>query len=111
MKKYYVMFAMACIVLANCKEKENKEEALASEDISMENMKEMDENDWIVLFDGTSFDGWKGYMKDGMAANWKIEDGAMVFYPPDESTERGELQHYFRTRVHQLCAFPGMESL
>jgi hypothetical protein len=85
MKKYYVMFVMVCFVLANCKEKENKEEVMATGDMSMENMKEMDENDWIVLFDGTSFDGWKGYMKDGMAENWKIEDGAMVFYPPKES--------------------------
>ena len=87
MKKYYVLFAMACIVLANCKEKENKEEVIATEDMSMENVKEMDQNDWIVLFDGTSFDGWKGYMTDGMAANWKIEDGAMVFYPPAEKPE------------------------
>lgn len=87
MKKYYVLFAMACIVLANCKEKENKEEVLATEDMSMENVKEMDQNDWIVLFDGTSFDGWKGYMTDEMAANWKIEDGAMVFYPPAEKPE------------------------
>ncbi len=87
MKKYYVLIALACIVLANCKEKENKEEVTETEELSMENMKEMEENDWIVLFDGTSFDGWKSYMKEGMAANWKIEDGAMVFYPPTEKPE------------------------
>lgn len=87
MKKYYLVMTIACFILANCKEKEKKEEVTETEKLSMENKKEMEENDWIVLFDGTSFDGWKGYMKDGMAANWKIEDGAMVFYPPAEKPE------------------------
>ncbi len=40
--------------------------------------------EWEVLFDGSSFDAWKGYRQEGMAQNWKIEGDAMVFYPPAE---------------------------
>lgn len=45
------------------------------------------EEGWEVLFDGTSFDHWKAYNKDGMAEHWRLEDGAMVFYPPSEGPE------------------------
>lgn len=41
------------------------------------------DSDWIVLFDGTSFDGWKGYNQDGMPDAWSIVDGAMVLTPPN----------------------------
>ncbi len=87
MKKYYVLLVIASLLLTSCKEKEKKEEEMATEEMSMENERDMDENDWIVLFDGTSFDGWKSYMKEDMAANWQLEDGAMVFYPPAERPE------------------------
>ena len=33
----------------------------------------------IVLFDGTSLDGWRGYNKDHVPARWVIEDGALRF--------------------------------
>ena len=38
-------------------------------------------NNWITLFDGTSFDHWRGYLSDSMPAEWGIEDGTMVFTP------------------------------
>ena len=41
-------------------------------------------NHWITLFDGTSFDDWRGYLKDTMPAEWTIEDGAMAFTPGKE---------------------------
>jgi hypothetical protein len=41
-------------------------------------------DDWSVLFDGTNFNQWKEYAKDGVSSYWKIEGGAMVFYPPEE---------------------------
>jgi hypothetical protein len=83
MKKYYLLLLITSITLTQCKNKVQSEEAKAqemAEDIQMNKAEE----DWIILFDGTSFDGWKGYLKDGMPANWKLEDGAMVFYPPSE---------------------------
>ena len=32
---------------------------------------------WKLLFDGKSFDGWKGYKKEGVGDKWLIEDGTM----------------------------------
>jgi hypothetical protein len=36
---------------------------------------------WKILFDGTSFDNWRGYNTDSMYTEWKIEDSAMVYTP------------------------------
>lgn len=33
--------------------------------------------DWIVLFDGTSTDAFRGYEQDGMPPGWEIVDGAL----------------------------------
>ena len=33
---------------------------------------------WVLLFDGESFDGWRGYRKDAVPTeHWKIEDGSI----------------------------------
>lgn len=34
---------------------------------------------YIVLFDGTRLDGWRGYGKDNIPDCWKIEDSALKF--------------------------------
>ena len=76
------------IVLAGCKDKASREaEGEAGE---MENAQSMDMPEaaqWTVLFDGTSFDGWKGYLRDSVPDSWKIEDGAMVLHPPANRPE------------------------
>jgi len=48
-----------------------------------------DEDDWIVLFDGSSLDHWKGWKKDSVAAAWQIEDNVLVFNPEIEG--RGDI--------------------
>lgn len=35
------------------------------------------EEGWILLFDGKSFEGWRGYNKQNMPAAWSIEDDAI----------------------------------
>ncbi len=40
--------------------------------------------EWVYLFDGTSYDNWRGYLDDKMYPEWTIEDGAMVFTPGKE---------------------------
>lgn len=35
------------------------------------------ENEWVNLFDGTTFNGWKTYNKDTMSSKWQIVDGAI----------------------------------
>lgn len=42
---------------------------------------------WEVLFDGSSMDAWKGYRSAEVPASWKMEDGALVFYPPANGPE------------------------
>jgi hypothetical protein len=34
---------------------------------------------WISIFDGESFDGWRGYNKTDVPARWIVEDGAIKF--------------------------------
>ncbi|MDR1368973.1 MAG: DUF1080 domain-containing protein [Dysgonamonadaceae bacterium] len=38
-----------------------------------------DADGYIVLFDGTSLEGWRGYNKDTVPGKWTIEDGAIKF--------------------------------
>lgn len=34
--------------------------------------------EWITLFDGKSFEGWKVYGSDSITSEWSIKDGAIV---------------------------------
>jgi hypothetical protein len=47
-----------------------------------------DADGYIVLFDGTSTEGWRGYNKDTLPGKWDIEDGALKF----SGTGGGEAQ-------------------
>lgn len=38
-----------------------------------------DKDGYYVIFDGKSFNGWRGYNKDSVPARWTIEDGALKF--------------------------------
>lgn len=39
----------------------------------------VDEEGYIVLFDGTSLEGWRGYGKDEVPSRWCIDDGCLKF--------------------------------
>jgi len=42
---------------------------------------------WILLFDGHSLDGWRGYKKpDAIDSRWKAEDGSLAL-PPDNGKD------------------------
>ncbi len=64
--------------------KQTKKQEVVQEELAVEENVEKVSNDWQVLFDGSSFDGWHGYLSDQVSNVWKLEDGAMVFYPPKE---------------------------
>jgi len=59
MKKILMMAAMVAM-LASCGTKE-------------------EDPNTIVLFDGTSLEGWRGYNKDHVPSRWTIEDGCLKF--------------------------------
>ena len=69
MKK--TIFALSCVamaaLMASCGSNTNKKAA--------DNTADADE--WIVLFDGETFDGWRGYNRTDVPAAWTIEDGAI----------------------------------
>lgn len=46
---------------------------------------------WVLLFDGKSTKGWHTFRKDKAAAAWAVQDGALVFNPTADKTERGDL--------------------
>ena len=58
-----------------------KKEAKITQPMTQNDIKDQQE-DWEVLFDGTSFEGWHFYNAGEIKDLWKLEDGAMVFYPP-----------------------------
>ena len=66
MKKVLMMAAMVSM-LASCGGNGAKKAEAA------------DNANTIVLFDGTSLDGWRGYGKDHVPARWTIEDGCLKF--------------------------------
>lgn len=85
MKKQLSILLFALLIMG-CKEKTKDTQEQAT-DTSVETEVEMPKEEWKVIFDGKTFDGWHEYLKEGVSEHWKIEDGAMVFYPPKERKE------------------------
>ncbi|MDC6350410.1 DUF1080 domain-containing protein [Zeaxanthinibacter sp. PT1] len=84
MKKLMLCLFAGTVIFACKEEKEKQTETTeAKEEVTMSTgATTYDEGEWVVLFDGTSFDGWKGYRMDGVPDSWKLQDSAMVFDPP-----------------------------
>jgi len=83
--KKIMMIAIAVLFFISCRNKPTKNAALQQQTETDLSMTEATNNEeWMVLFDGTSFDRFKEYLKEGVSEHWKIEDRAMVFYPPKE---------------------------
>ncbi len=86
MRKMTIVLLALTIVGVGCKQKETKETTTEAE-VEMETKEEMEDNEWITLFDGTSFDGWHVYPGKEVPDAWQLEDGAMILrtteYRPD----------------------------
>ena len=85
--KNIVLIVFMAVVAFGCKDKAEKTQKEMESERVAEAEAEKPPKEWTVLFDGSSFDGWKEYNKEGVSDNWKLEDGAMVFYPPTEREE------------------------
>lgn len=76
--KKITLLAIVTMVLFACKEKNEP----SMEETSVTEPNEHQESaKWKVLFDGTNFDAWRGYLSEGMPSAWTLEEGAMVFTP------------------------------
>ncbi|WP_282134118.1 3-keto-disaccharide hydrolase [Seonamhaeicola maritimus] len=82
MKKIIFTLAIAAIILSckHDKKIENQKEFIS---------KEVDNDEWIYLFDGTSTDGWRAYNGEFLPPGWIIENGTLTF-----NTELGLEQDY-----------------
>ena len=90
MKKVLLFIACAAAVvsLASCKNKKAaadvEESAVPAYEV-VENAQvdladfPVDEEGYIVIFDGSSLKGWRGYGKDNVPSRWTIEDGCLKF--------------------------------
>ncbi len=84
----FIFGLMVLPVLHGCKEKksEQKEESTVEAEAAMEMQEEAPMNGlseaekaegWVMLFDGTTSEGWRGYKKDHFPEGWEIVDGSL----------------------------------
>ena len=86
MKYYYQLVAtgLVLVLFTFCgrpKDTANEDSGIAAEPTQAQ------ASEWIVLFDGSNLDAWKGYMTDVVGSNWRIEKGVLIFEesdPPDK---------------------------
>ncbi|WP_282056578.1 3-keto-disaccharide hydrolase [Maribacter luteus] len=91
MRKISLVFIFGLIMLPmlnSCKEKkaEQKEEAATEAEMVKETVEEAPMNGlteaqkaegWVMLFDGKTSEGWRGYKKDHFPEGWEIVDGTL----------------------------------
>jgi hypothetical protein len=69
---------IVCIAFLSCK---NKTTEVVEETALMEATKTEETSEWMHLFDGSSYDNWRGYLSDSTFPEWTIEEGSMAFVP------------------------------
>ncbi|WP_400076664.1 DUF1080 domain-containing protein [Winogradskyella sp. R77965] len=83
MKKFWIL-SFGLIMMVSCKEAKRENEDLTMEKENVEVMDKEGNNDWTILFNGSSLEHWRGYLADDIYSEWTIEEGEMVFTPGKE---------------------------
>lgn len=84
--KNLVLIVIMAVIVMSCKDKTKTPVEDKTGEVMAEVNSEMEkQEEWTILFDGTSFDAWKEYNADNISEYWKLEDGAMVLYPPEKN--------------------------
>jgi len=78
MMKKIIIIALATVTLIACKNQKTKAKVAGTKTV---NQTQQGSHPWEILFDGTSFDNWRGYNTDSMYPEWTIKDSAMVYTP------------------------------
>ena len=88
-KFFIVIFALAMLpIVTGCKQeakKTDETEAMAEkqeesmqEEAGPNTLTQAEKDDgWVLLFDGKTSEGWRGYKKENFPAAWKIDDGTL----------------------------------
>ena len=83
MNKIVLLSLCVGLIMTSCKETPKGEEQNEEKEITKSMDKEM-KDDWTILFDGSSFDSWRGYLAEEMHPEWSIDNGTMMFTPSPE---------------------------
>ena len=78
-KNVFIAVSVLCLVfaLSSCKTSAVPEYViLDNQQVDLSKFS-IDEDGFIVLFDGTSMDGWRGYGRNDIPGRWTIDDGAI----------------------------------
>ena len=71
-----VLFLMFALV--SCSGGSEDGSAIEEEMVGLNQLTQAEIDDgWVLLFDGTTSEGWTGYNKDAFPNGWQIEDGAL----------------------------------
>lgn len=68
-------FLLVAIYLIGCSNSTTQESSTSAEQTSESSSPQ--EADWILLFDGSSLDGWRGFNMDSLPPNWILEEGTL----------------------------------
>ena len=75
MRRIILLTAVFALTIG-CKSEKEKEVVVEEEKVVETPSSGATTSEWIVLFDGTDFNQWRGYNTDEMYSEWAIEDGA-----------------------------------
>ena len=68
--------ALACALFAGL-------QIAAADDANINTLTDAEKaNGWKLLFDGTNFDGWHNFKRDGIRPGWQVKDGELVCVDP-----------------------------
>lgn len=81
MKKISLLFVLVIMITSCNQTKQKKEELPIDNEVTSEEQKE---NEWTVLFDGSSLEHWSGYLTDSVPSEWSIEGNTLAFTPGEE---------------------------
>ena len=74
----------------------------------------VDKDGYITIFDGETFNGWRGYGKDRVPTKWTIEDGCIKFNGTGggeaQDGDGGDLIFDNANRIVKLLTFSGEDS-
>ena len=74
------LFLCICFMAAcSTAEKKQNETKTTQQVVTSDELKSND--DWTILFDGTSLDNWRGYLSEDIYPEWTIQEDVMVFTP------------------------------
>jgi len=87
-----IVILFSSFLLLSCTSEKKTEET--TDEATMPETAQPPAGDWIILFDGESFDGWKRFNADNIGNLWRIEDGVIACYSQggeEASNEGGAL--------------------